>query len=151
MKSRPKLPQHESLQKWGLLSTKIEILSFGHHLEIFSKTVFYEVNFALLCSHLQVLLISKFSSERVILFFVDRQGNKVSCCGRFGLDFFYLCSFCLWFCCDHSLVKFIYSEKATKFCEISTLLLSYVVPVKIKVEIISQNFVAFSEYMNFKK
>ena len=45
-------------------------------------------------------------------------------------------------------VKFIYSEKATKFCEISTLLLSYVVPVKSKVEI-SQNFVAFSEYMNF--
>ena len=37
---------------------------------------------------------------------------------------------------------------ATKFCEISTLLLSYVVPVKRKVEI-SQNFVAFSEYMNF--
>ena len=46
-------------------------------------------------------------------------------------------------------LKFIYSEKATKFCEISTLLLSYVVPVKSKVEI-SQNFVAFSEYMNFK-
>ena len=45
-------------------------------------------------------------------------------------------------------VKFIYSEKATKFGEISTLLLSYVVPVKSKVEI-SQNFVAFSEYMNF--
>ena len=42
-----------------------------------------------------------------------------------------------------------YSEKATKFCEISTLLLSNVVPVKSKVEI-SQNFVAFSEYMNFK-
>ena len=32
--------------------------------------------------------------------------------------------------------------------EISTLLLSYVVPVKRKMEI-SQNFVAFSEYMNF--
>ena len=47
------------------------------------------------------------------------------------------------------MLKFIYSEKATKFCEISTLLLSYVVPVKSKVEI-SQNFVAFSEYMNFK-
>ena len=47
-------------------------------------------------------------------------------------------------------VKFIYSEKATKFCEISTLLLSYVVPVKGKVES-SQNFVAFSEYMNFNK
>ena len=47
-------------------------------------------------------------------------------------------------------LKFIYSEKATNFCEISTLLLSYVVPVKSKVEI-SQNFVAFSEYMNFTK
>ena len=31
--------------------------------------------------------------------------------------------------------KFIYSEKATKFCEIFTLLLSYVVPVKSKVKI----------------
>ena len=41
-----------------------------------------------------------------------------------------------------------YSEKATKFCEISTLLLSYVVPVKSKGKI-SKNFVAFSEYMNF--
>ena len=52
-----------------------------------------------------------------------------------------LCIF--WF-----LVKFIYSEKATKFCEIFTLLLSYIVPVKSKVKI-SQNSVAFSEYMNF--
>ena len=47
-------------------------------------------------------------------------------------------------------IKFIYSEKATKFCEISTLLLSYLVPVKSKVEIL-QNFVAFSVYMNLKK
>ena len=47
-------------------------------------------------------------------------------------------------------VKFIYSEKATKFREIFTLLLSYVVPVKSKVKIL-QNFVAFSEYMNFTK
>ena len=46
-------------------------------------------------------------------------------------------------------IKCIYSEKATKFCEISNLLLSYVVPVKSKVEI-SENFVAFAEYMNFK-
>ena len=45
-------------------------------------------------------------------------------------------------------VKFIYSEKATKFREIFTLLLSYVVSVKSKVKT-SQNFVAFSEYMNF--
>ena len=43
--------------------------------------------------------------------------------------------------------KFIYSEKATNFCEISTKNLSYVVPVKYLVEI-SQNFVAFSEYIN---
>ena len=46
-------------------------------------------------------------------------------------------------------LKFIHSEKATKFFKFSTLLLSYVVLVKSKVEI-SQNFVAFSEYMNFK-
>ena len=46
------------------------------------------------------------------------------------------------------LLKFIYFEKATKFCEIFTLLLSYVVPVKSKVEIL-KIFVAFSEYMNF--
>ena len=44
--------------------------------------------------------------------------------------------------------KFIYSEKAKKFCKISTLLMFYVVSVKIKVEIL-QNFVAFFEYMNF--
>ena len=43
-----------------------------------------------------------------------------------------------------------YSEKATKFCEISTLLLTVCTVVRSKVEI-SQNFVAFSEYMNFKK
>ena len=45
-------------------------------------------------------------------------------------------------------INFIYFEKATKFCKISTADLSYVVPVKSTVEI-SQNFVAFSEYMNF--
>ena len=46
-------------------------------------------------------------------------------------------------------LKFIYSEKATKFCEISTVDLSYVVPVKSMVEVL-QNFVA-SEYMNSTK
>ena len=45
-------------------------------------------------------------------------------------------------------VKFLYSEKATKFCKISTLLLSVCTVDKSKVEI-SQTFVAFSEYMNF--
>ena len=50
----------------------------------------------------------------------------------------------------HDHVKFIYSEKATKFCTIFTLLLSYVAPVKSKVKIL-KSFVAFSEYMNFNK
>ena len=47
-------------------------------------------------------------------------------------------------------IKFIYSEKATKFCEISNVNSSYVVPVKSTVEI-SKKIVAFSEYMNFNK
>ena len=49
---------------------------------------------------------------------------------------------------DFTLVKFIYSEKATNICESSTDYLSNLLPVKWLVEI-SQNFVAFSEYMNF--
>ena len=48
------------------------------------------------------------------------------------------------------MLKFIYSEKATKFCEIFTLLLTVCTVVKSKVKI-SQNCVAFSEYMNFKR
>ena len=43
-----------------------------------------------------------------------------------------------------------YSEKATKFREISNLILTVCTVVKSKVEI-SQNFVAFSEYMNFNE
>ena len=53
-------------------------------------------------------------------------------------------NFTFWF----RLLKFMYSEKATNFCKISSSLLSYVEPVKSKEEI-SSNFVAFSEYMNF--
>ena len=45
-------------------------------------------------------------------------------------------------------LKFMYSEKATKFCEIFPLLLTVCTVVKSKGKI-SQNFVAFSEYMNF--
>ena len=45
-------------------------------------------------------------------------------------------------------VKFIYSEKATKFCEICPFLLTTVHTVKSKGKI-SQNCGAFSEYMNF--
>ena len=37
-----------------------------------------------------------------------------------------------------------------KFCEITTLDLSYVVPVKSTVEIL-QNFVALTEYKNYKR
>ena len=48
----------------------------------------------------------------------------------------------------HSLIKFIYSKKTANFCEISTVDLSYVATVKFTVEI-SQDFGAFSEYMNF--
>ena len=43
-------------------------------------------------------------------------------------------------------IKYIYSEKATKFCKIFTLLLTGFTVVKSKV---LQNSVAFSEYMNF--
>ena len=46
------------------------------------------------------------------------------------------------------MLKLIYSEKATIICKISTIDLSYVVTVKSIVEI-SQNFVAFSEHLNF--
>ena len=46
------------------------------------------------------------------------------------------------------LTFFLYSEKATKFCKISIVDLSHVVQVKSTKEI-SQNFEAFSEYMNF--
>ena len=44
-------------------------------------------------------------------------------------------------------VKFVYSEKATKFCKTSTLLLFTINTV---MEIL-QVFVAFSEYINFKR
>ena len=47
------------------------------------------------------------------------------------------------------MINFIYSEKATKFCEIFTLLFTGTAWDKSKVKI-SQNFVAFAEYMNFK-
>ena len=47
-------------------------------------------------------------------------------------------------------IKLIYPEKAAKLCEISTLLLSYVVTVERMVEI-SQNFEAFSKYTNFNQ
>ena len=47
-----------------------------------------------------------------------------------------------------SILKFVYSGKATKFCKFSTLLLSVVHTDKNKVDIM-KDFLAFSEYMNF--
>ena len=46
-------------------------------------------------------------------------------------------------------VKFIYSEKTTKFCKISALDLTVTTWDKSTVEIL-QKIVAFSEYINFK-
>ena len=51
-------------------------------------------------------------------------------------------------CIHEILLKFIYSEKATKFCEISTVDLTVTLKDKSTVDI-SQKFVAFSEYTNF--
>ena len=47
-------------------------------------------------------------------------------------------------------LKFIYSERVTKFSEISTVDLTGTTLDKSTVEIL-QNFVAFLEYMNFKQ
>ena len=55
----------------------------------------------------------------------------------------------LWILFLYRHIKFIYSEKATKFCKLFTLLLTGTTYDKGKVESL-QNFVAFSEYMNFK-
>ena len=48
------------------------------------------------------------------------------------------------------LLKLMYSEKATKFCKISTLLLTGTTTQDKSEMKIQQNFVAFSEYMNLK-
>ena len=52
----------------------------------------------------------------------------------------------VWWKENNPIVKFKYSEKATKFCEIFTLLLTIIHTVKSKAKI-SQNVVAFSEYL----
>ena len=51
------LPQHQSTYPRGPESVSIKIINF-------SKTVFYEVNLVSQSSHLEVLLLSKFGSER---------------------------------------------------------------------------------------
>ena len=58
-----------------------------------------------------------------------------------------------WYSTTKVMLKFIYSEKATKFCEIFPFTFDciYVVTVVKSKGKISQNFVAFSEYLNFTK
>ena len=52
-----------------LLPIKIEIPPFRTSLHKITKPVSYEVKFALQCSHLELLLLSKFWSEKGILIF----------------------------------------------------------------------------------
>ena len=103
-KTAPKLPQHENLLSYGSLSTKIKIPRCGPRFINFPKTVPCEVNLALQCSHLEVLLLSKFGSRWRILIFVDDgpKGYKLSCCGSFGLVFFQFYSDCPWPYCGYS-------------------------------------------------
>ena len=82
--------------------------------------------------------------RRVIL----RQMMPIVCC-HLGYEFDFKIDYVLIFrFFFSSMLKFIYSEKAAEFCEIFTLLLTTVHTVKSKLKIL-QNFVAFSEYMNF--
>ena len=57
-------PQHQSTYLGGPESASIEIPPLRPHFIQFSKTVLYEVNLVSQCSHLEVLLLSKFGSER---------------------------------------------------------------------------------------
>jgi hypothetical protein len=58
------LPQHQITYLRGSESASVKIPPFRPHLIKFSKSVFYEVNLVSQCSHLEVLLLSKFVSER---------------------------------------------------------------------------------------
>ena len=63
---------------------------FRPYFIIFSKTVFYEVNLVSQCLHLEVLLLSKFGSERGISIDADSGplGYVLWCCGSRSQDFF---------------------------------------------------------------
>ena len=56
--------QYQSTYLGGPESASIEIPSFRPHFTKFKKTVYYEVNLVSQCSHLELLLLSKFGSER---------------------------------------------------------------------------------------
>ena len=74
-KTAPKLPWYENLLSYGILPTKIKIPCFGSRFINFQKTVSCEVNLALQCSNLEVLLLSKFGSRWVILISIDDDPN----------------------------------------------------------------------------
>ena len=103
---------------------------------------------------LKILLIVAFPTERKIFFSFWRNYPRQIGIPDFRSslgDSIGVCTISQWveFLSEKALLKFIYSKKATKFCKIFTLLLTVCTAVKSKGKI-SQNFVAFSEYMNFK-
>ena len=112
------------------------------------KTSLFLCLVALLCYLLSLLakrnsqsstMLELIKDQSVWIFtFLTRVKSKKR---RNNINPFVVCFFC-------KKLKFIYSEKATKVCEIFPLLLTVCTVVKSKGKI-SQNFVAFSEYMNF--
>ena len=89
-----------------------------------------------------VYLLLFFVKKQLVKKFVKTHGREMEARDRL------LACGCRFYVSLYNMVKFMYSEKATKFCEIFTLFLSVCTVDKSKVKI-SQNFVAFSEYMNF--
>ena len=83
-------PQHQITSLGGPESASIEIPPFRPHFINLSKTAFYEVNFVSQFSHLEVLLLSKFGSERGILIVENSGplGHALWCCGSKSQDFF---------------------------------------------------------------
>ena len=94
------------------------------------NTFFYKKCFTF--SRMQTLKTVKSIHSIVtrLLRYSHKNSTRCDCLSTYFL--FYLIKRCLTFSKMQTLktVKFIYSEKGTKFCEIFTLLLSYVVPVK---------------------
>ena len=104
-----------------------------------SNSVLQHINFFVLKQSLKLLSIFYMTNARVYL--LSRNGTFFVLYN----DIFIMQNTQIF---KHVYVKFVNSEKVTKCCEISTLLLSPVHTDKSKVDI-SQTFVAFSEYMNF--
>ena len=119
-------------------------------LYISSKTILYHFLFPCTYHLMEVF----FKNKHCIGFFLSSHMIHVRNIDKIVQDTFYafilncMKASRLSFVPSVTVVKFIYSEKATKFCEIFSLLLTTVHTVKSKLKI-SQNFVAFSKYVNF--